>query len=390
MPSHDEILARVRRALSNLAVASIADAFVASLGSAPLRYRSTLNSWAKVALMPDHEFADLGDNSGCAICGVRPDVPEGERELIDGKESGTCLGYPEVYAALVDLEHFQTLDAVTPNERDQERLRQAVTAAIDLPEKGRATDYVKALRGLGKSPTERETIAATLAAVGVLRSPDQPAMTERWTSYWERNESPNLATELEWPLRWWRAEHGINADALATFFPGLGLEVQPRPAETFSSDAHQCISLPAVRGKRPRLSLAPGDLLAIVYEPHVFLGTVQGTLAFNKKLLPVIEFRKGVFDQVPTPEFLYEQPARMVGPFASGDRWRREPVAIDGLELFGKTWPGNVHLLGRDDGVAPPEPNAHLPRGCRVVEARNLVYFTKQLRTETLLPGPEC
>jgi hypothetical protein len=88
---------------------------------------------------------------------------------------------------------------------------------------------------------------------------------------------------------------------------------------------------------------------------------------------------------VPTPELLCKQPTRTVGPFANGERWRREPVAIDGLELFGKTWPGNLHLLGKNDGVAPPEPSVHLPRGCRVVEARNLLYFTKQLRTEALL-----
>lgn len=56
---------------------------------------------------------------------------------------------------------------------------------------------------------------------------------------------------------------------------------------------------------------------------------------------------------------------------------RREPVALDGLELFGPVMEATLERLERDH---PPPPSASVPAThYRVIAPRNLLYFLATL-----------
>ena len=372
---HDDLIRRLRAAVAAVDPTAAADAFVASLGSAPLRYRSTLRSWACASLMPDHCYLDLND---CAVCGVSQTVDDDMAELVEMKEEGACYGTPDAKAWLVDLEHFQTLPPVRPNAQDREKLREIVTTAAELPDGSRAKAFVKALRGvIGKNASDREDIAETLAVCGVLAVRDHPAPATRWVSFWERQEMPNIQTDAGSPLAWWTAEEGIDADS--RFFPELELSVVRRPLPPRSIDPDP-VRVAGVRGVRPAMTLEPGDLLAITMDGRVHTAWVLGSTEDGNKRIPVLELGAVYYDQIPAPETARSASPRLVGRYAAGTPWRREPLAMEGLSLFGKAFHGTL------DRIATRAPSPHPPPDhCRVVRERNVLYALSMLTGEAML-----
>ncbi len=387
--NHDELIRRLRTAVAATDPVAVGDAFAASLSSAPLIYRSSLRSWACASLLPDHEYVDLQDNHGCGVCGVGREVDGSTEELLIGKQSGTCSGYPDMFAALVDLEHFQSLPPVAPSPEDGGKLHEILTTATGLAPGARATHLIKALRTVVVGNRyDREAIAETLAACGVLNVQDHPAPATRWVGEWEQNEMPNTKTDLDNPLAWWCVEEGLGSAAISRFFPRLEMSL-PDEISVRRSISPQPVRLTGIRGVRSAMTLEPGDLLAIEYDLRVFTGLVLGSHGRGKKRLPVMEFFSHIHDDVPDAPLVLSGPMRMVGPFGSGERWRREPLAVDGLQLFGKVWEGKLLRLAQGCVLAPH----HAPVvevGFRVIQDRNLLYVLKMLATESLMGGGGC
>ena len=92
--THKEFMRRQTQVLTQVTLERVIAAFVASLRTAPLVYRSTLVSWSRLALMPHHSLIDLGDNHGCSVCGVREANTIITEELLSQKHSGSCIVYP--------------------------------------------------------------------------------------------------------------------------------------------------------------------------------------------------------------------------------------------------------------------------------------------------------
>ena len=67
---HGEALDRLREAIGKADRERIGAAFVASLGSQPLVYRSALRSYAVGRHMPRHNWTGRDRNPGCEVCGM--------------------------------------------------------------------------------------------------------------------------------------------------------------------------------------------------------------------------------------------------------------------------------------------------------------------------------
>jgi len=383
---HDEVTRRLRAEVAQTDPVSVGAAFAASLTSAPLRYRSTLRAWASASLLPEHEYVDTND---CGVCGVGLTLEDRAAELIQRKETGASIGHPNMLASLVDLEHFRSLPPVAPTKEDLAKLREIITTAANLRKGSRATDLVKALRGvIGRNYFEREAIVETLADCGVLPVRDHPSPAIRWVSFWEQQEMPNIQTDMASPLAWWSADDGVDTAAATRFFPDLDI---PRGSELLQARTinSEPVRLPGIRGVRSALELEPGDLLAIATGGRIFAGLILGSARLGKKRLPVLEFAAVAYDDVPEPEAVLSAPSRRVGPYCTGSRWRREPLAIDGLPLIGKVLDGTVLRLARGCTRPAPERLPVVPGGYRVVRDPNIAYLFKMLATESILRARE-
>ncbi|HEX2875641.1 MAG TPA: hypothetical protein VHP33_30525 [Polyangiaceae bacterium] len=134
----------------------------------------------------------------------------------------------------------------------------------------------------------------------------------------------------------------------------------------------------------PARELSPGEVLAIEYHGRWVAGAVVGRHVEGKRLLPVVELYRGSWASEPTLEALASVPARVVGPFLEAPHWRREPLALDGLELLGPVMPAALKVLGHATSL--PDARGLPERGYRLVAARNLLYLLKTLQTPSLAP----
>src|SRR5579884_1814516 len=64
--SHDEAVARARRAVQAISMQKVGDVFLASLTTRRLEWRSALGNYAVAKQLPDHTF--MGDEKWCQVC----------------------------------------------------------------------------------------------------------------------------------------------------------------------------------------------------------------------------------------------------------------------------------------------------------------------------------
>ena len=122
--SHDEVVRRLRTAARATDLRRASDAFLASVVSAPLRYRTVLAHRAYVANMPEHRFTpNTGDHARmCRVCGATAELAIDEGDIREGLACGDAV-IADVASALVDLESFADLPAVTPAAEDMSASR---------------------------------------------------------------------------------------------------------------------------------------------------------------------------------------------------------------------------------------------------------------------------
>ena len=104
----------------------------------------------------------------------------------------------------------------------------------------------------------------------------------------------------------------------------------------------------------------------------------------RRSLLPVVELYRGSWASEPKVEVLASVPVRVVGPFLEAPHWRREPLALEGLELLGPVMPAVLKVLGQ--APALPDTRGRPEQGYRMVAARNLLYLFTTLLTPSLAP----
>jgi hypothetical protein len=372
---HDALLERLQRAAKPVSLKDASNAFIASLGSAPKRYRPVLGHVAYATNLPKHAFTpSLGEQDyTCAICGAT----EEDNEIDDNEEylaKGDTV-FADVASAMADLESYAKLPRVTPTPEDHDRFDAMLAVLAHLPAKARATDLAKAW-----APVVPRTNAYARAALveifgicGILETPDHPGHLTRWVGFWEYQELPSTNGDGRPPEVWWRREYGVNLAALNHVFPGKKFPATTQPNARPIADSP--IRIPK-KGKNAALELQPGDLLAIEYEKRWVAGVVLGAHVEGKKTLPVIEFYEGSWAERPTPNDLKKRKARLVGPFREGSRMRREPLALEEIELFGPVMPVRLERIAMS--YEPPTSKDPI-EPFRVVAARNLLYLLETL-----------
>ena len=219
---HDEALKWALSTRRTVTAASVADAFLYSLTTRDLRYRSALGSFAHLQHMPKHNRKPAKGFQGdiCAVCGF-DDAQGGNIEFgalnFERHKWGGVRHDQLVYMAY-DLELFQKLPTVPdPTDEDREILRRILDASASAKN---FSALKKALGPIVKSnDSERDSLCQILAYVGILQPPDCPSFADGYVQ-WDNRGDGNPRSDMNYPLGWWDGQSYCEA-AAARWFPNL-------------------------------------------------------------------------------------------------------------------------------------------------------------------------
>ena len=222
---HAEALARIRSLASAITPADVAHAFVSSLGSRQLELRSALASFAVARVLPEHELVPAHGAYAtiCCVCGWHK-MPAGEEQPpshLDGERpafGGVRHRDPEYIE--FDLSEFVKLPRAIPNAADWACLKEILQAPSQLEASAKAADLERALKSVFRSnKNERRVLIQILACAGILEAEGHPSFFERFVPGEARDLPAQRFADWGYPTIWWRAKHGVRADAISFWFP---------------------------------------------------------------------------------------------------------------------------------------------------------------------------
>lgn len=235
--THDEAVDELRAHGRAADERAAADAFVASLRSAPLPWRALLPAAVLGATLPAHAYDGRPDRT-CDVCFVGPTVTV---DTTDAWRSRQVSGSPlpgDVVACLLALRAAPPGPWPVPAPLDVRTLHEVLRVLRALPPEtrpGAAAQALRAERLLPGRPLHAYTaLLEDLALLGVLATPEHPGLLTRFTTARERDRRPSVRVEVSAPLGFWTAAHGVDAALVERLFghlaaPPAGPADEPGP-----------------------------------------------------------------------------------------------------------------------------------------------------------------
>lgn len=214
---HDQCLKRISHTLSLITPEDAANAFLYSLSSRKLEYRSVLGSYWYAKAIPYH------DSTGSKFCDIcRWDTYNSPPCNAEYKNHYNVLNYERykyggvrhTYAvyALFDLEEFLKLPKVRHTKEDENILYGIMSCAENLKPHQKAGALQKSVTSakLFKSnANEIKVIIDILGICGILESAEHHCYDEGFMDCINR-DPPELTNDYAYPVNWWKGENGIN------------------------------------------------------------------------------------------------------------------------------------------------------------------------------------
>lgn len=302
--THDEAVAELRTRARAVDLRAAAEAFVASLGSAPLHRRALLPASALGSTLPEHAYEGRPDRT-CDVCFVDPTVTV---DVTDAWRSRRTSGSPlpgDVVASVLALR-----DAPAPWPRpaphDVWTLHEVLRTLRALPPGTRAGAAAKAVHRerllAGRAQHAVTSLLEDLALLGVLQTPEHPGLLTRFTTARERDRRPSVRVEVSAPLGFWTADDGVDAGLVERLFGHL--PVPPaRPAEAPTAPAP--VRAPRTARAEPlaphlRGNPAAGDVYAVGCRADAWvLAYCHGVEEHGGRRYGRVEYLDGVFEAQP-------------------------------------------------------------------------------------------
>lgn len=212
---HNEIFKRIKKAFLKIRKEDVVDAFLYSLSTRKLEYRSFLSSYCIAKTITEHEFIPSPNpNSNiCAICGLR--INEFEKSIEFNIinyfkfKYGSCSD--NSIGVLFDLEIFPYFSVVKPTEEDYNILNE-IKKSITLSEPNdRISNLKKKISIVIKSnDEERLGILEILGVIGILHDDIHFGYADNYVTYLEREHRSVRFDDVSYPARWWQGKDGVD------------------------------------------------------------------------------------------------------------------------------------------------------------------------------------
>ena len=238
--SHSESLNRRHDLLSKFDPKDIANAFLFSLSTRKLEYRSALGSYYYLNAVPEHDFMKshnekLAAAGGhCYLCGWTAWETIPSRQSIKSsynfynwlryKYGGIPIGSMTINYALFDLERFLELPKVIPAEEDKRIFIEILSCVERLnssDKAGKLRDTITKAKVLKCNKDELSVLLGELGICGILAGNEFPSYDVYFANEYERGPT-EYRNDFAYPLNRWHARDGINTVKLNTVF-GLAL-----------------------------------------------------------------------------------------------------------------------------------------------------------------------
>lgn len=239
--THDEALKRLERILPRIDEQDVANAFLYSLSTRKLEYRSILGSYYYAKAIPTHELLpshnlvmmdNLFDFDHCYLCGWRAWRKEPREEELRGDSELNLYNYfrykeggcrhDRLCFALFDMEQFLKLPKVVPTEEDRGILRRILECAHKLESRGRAGKLREAISKEKIFPCNKDEISTLLGVLGIcgiLSTKDSPSYEELFPDKYNRDPIPlHKYNDFAYPVNRWCASDGINRERFERVF----------------------------------------------------------------------------------------------------------------------------------------------------------------------------
>ena len=227
--SHKETLQRLKSAVEKIDPKDVANAFLYSLSTRRLEYRSALGSYWYAVAIPDHNIRVGALTGHCYYC-------DWNRRLDKNKENFCrykfgSLGFALARYALFDLEQFLKMPKVTPTEQDVKillRILDCVNALSDNDKAGKLLERVVKEKIFPTNKHEAQGLLGILGVCGVLSSSEYPCYCERFVDVYARGPVEHK-NDFEYPVNRWRKRDGVNGvwlERVFMMFGGKGLSAK--------------------------------------------------------------------------------------------------------------------------------------------------------------------
>jgi hypothetical protein len=218
--SHDELINKINSLVAELNILDLSNAFLFSLSTRKLEYRSAIGSFVIAKSMPLHTFGQVLNNKFCGICGEYEHIKIDRNVLNFERYKWGGVRHLSPEYILFDLTQFRNLPPVTPTEGDYRILSEIIELIYELDDNAKARDLEKSLSKVLKSnKSEREILIQILSYCSILEDPVFPGFIVKYTNYIERPDPSEHKNDWCYPSFKWKGSNSINKNALNTVFP---------------------------------------------------------------------------------------------------------------------------------------------------------------------------
>lgn len=225
--SHDETLSQLRQVVSRIDPVDVANAFLYSLSTRALEYRSAMGTYYYAKAVPDHRANSyhhcgwcnwMQDYCDCRVQKTKYGEFDWEpKHTIENKSNFERYkfggrNHNQVQYALFDLTQFLKLPKVTPTEVDYAMLREILRSITELEPRRKAGAYRELLlkkRIIPSSKIEISSLIDILGLCGVLSTVEHPCPEVEFRGYLGISP-PEIRSDIAYPVCWWRAGDGVN------------------------------------------------------------------------------------------------------------------------------------------------------------------------------------
>ncbi|MBK7201035.1 hypothetical protein [Candidatus Amarolinea dominans] len=216
--NHAQALQRLSHCIQKLTRRGVADAFLASLSTRRLDWRSALGSFAVFQHLPDHH--PQGQTYYCTCCGFYLDDETQDWNVLNFERfKWGGVRHDKVVYAIMDLEQFLQASPPTPNQEDIQIFHRIIAAITTAPlHMTSATLQSQFATALKSNKAERERIIAMMGFCGILRTPDHPDFSNSFVHVTQRALPQRRFVDMSYPACWWHGADGIDQERLMEYF----------------------------------------------------------------------------------------------------------------------------------------------------------------------------
>ena len=214
--SHEEVLEKLRILIRQIDKSDVANAFLYSLSTHRLEYRSVLGSYWYAAAIPKHTCV----GAKCDICGWTSwkefpnsyDLAHGLNVLNFERYKWGGVRHTSAEYALFDLQQFVKLPKVKASDRDKELLKEILACVYELESQnkaGKLQQLITRKKVIKSNKSEIDVLLDILGICGVLSSEAAPCYMDEFQDMYHRNP-PELTNDRAYPVNRWHVGDGIN------------------------------------------------------------------------------------------------------------------------------------------------------------------------------------